>query len=363
MSRLSWSARRAALFLFSLCIASALGTSKLQAFGELWFAERERAGWALEIGPYANIIDFSPTISGSTNRGTHDRYTADETLTAIGVDASLLLPLSSITGFKAPGTQIILGVRAGGFTGGSEWTAHLDLDEAIPDADTTVTGEFNGYGRILGGVRQTVWEGQSGQRVAIEVKGGAGIVDQEIRGTTKVADNNQQFFFNQQFFNQQFGNDAQFEEVRFKDSGTRGFGFGELGFNYTGRLTAGINFSTSLGVGLFGVEDSSFRVRTPNGDTRISLDNDTEAYGYWSIALRYASDVRLKRDVRHIATRDDGLRLYTFKYLWDDQVYVGVMAQDLLRDAKWQRAVSAMANGYYAVDYRMLGLRMTALNL
>jgi hypothetical protein len=69
----------------------------------------------------------------------------------------------------------------------------------------------------------------------------------------------------------------------------------------------------------------------------------------------------LKRDIRHVATRRDGLRLYAFKYLWGDETYVGVMAQDLLRNETWRAAVSTMANGYYAVHYGKLGLRMTTL--
>lgn len=73
------------------------------------------------------------------------------------------------------------------------------------------------------------------------------------------------------------------------------------------------------------------------------------------------SDARLKRDIHHVATREDGLRVYAFKYLWDDAVRVGVMAQDLLRNEAWRPCVSD-ANGYYAVDYGRLGLRMTTLD-
>ena len=74
------------------------------------------------------------------------------------------------------------------------------------------------------------------------------------------------------------------------------------------------------------------------------------------------SDVRLKRDIEHLATRPDGLPIYAFKYLWDDEVHVGVMAQDLLRNELWRPAVLTKANGYFAVDYGRLGLRMTTLD-
>jgi hypothetical protein len=74
------------------------------------------------------------------------------------------------------------------------------------------------------------------------------------------------------------------------------------------------------------------------------------------------SDARLKRDIDRIATRSDGLLIYSFRYLWDDEVYVGVIAQDLLRNELWRSAVSTKANGYFAVDYGMIDLRMTTLD-
>ena len=73
------------------------------------------------------------------------------------------------------------------------------------------------------------------------------------------------------------------------------------------------------------------------------------------------SDRRAKRDVIHVATRADGLKLYSFRYLWDARLYVGVMAQDLLDDPARAGAVSLHPSGYYRVDYGMLGLRMETL--
>lgn len=37
------------------------------------------------------------------------------------------------------------------------------------------------------------------------------------------------------------------------------------------------------------------------------------------------SDVRVKRDVSRVGQLDNGLALYRYKYLWSDQIYVGVM--------------------------------------
>jgi hypothetical protein len=74
------------------------------------------------------------------------------------------------------------------------------------------------------------------------------------------------------------------------------------------------------------------------------------------------SDRRLKRDLRLLATRADGLKLYAFRYLWSDTEYVGVMAQDLLADERWQDAAVMTPAGFYVVDYARLGLRMTTLD-
>ena len=71
------------------------------------------------------------------------------------------------------------------------------------------------------------------------------------------------------------------------------------------------------------------------------------------------SDRRLKRDIHHIATLNNGIKIYAFKYLKTDKVYVGVMAQDLLKNPLWKKAVIKQENGFYFVNYAMLGLRMT----
>jgi outer membrane immunogenic protein len=72
------------------------------------------------------------------------------------------------------------------------------------------------------------------------------------------------------------------------------------------------------------------------------------------------SDARLKRDIALVGRRDDGLGLYSFKYLWSDVTYVGVMAQEVAlihSDAVVRDALS----GYLAVDYGRLGLSLMPL--
>lgn len=73
------------------------------------------------------------------------------------------------------------------------------------------------------------------------------------------------------------------------------------------------------------------------------------------------SDMRLKRDIQYLATLENGIKVYSFRYLWEETMRVGVMAQDLLRDPAHAHAVIRARNGFYAVEYGALGLRMTTL--
>lgn len=72
--------------------------------------------------------------------------------------------------------------------------------------------------------------------------------------------------------------------------------------------------------------------------------------------------MRLKKDFVYLATLENGIRLYSFRYIWDDPtVYVGVMAQDLLEQEPMRDAVIMTKTGFYAVDYEKLGLKMITL--
>ena len=70
----------------------------------------------------------------------------------------------------------------------------------------------------------------------------------------------------------------------------------------------------------------------------------------------YFSDMRLKRDIAQVGRLANGLKLYRYRYLWSDTVYVGVMAQEVaLLEPK---AVMHGPDGFLRVDYGRLGLRM-----
>jgi hypothetical protein len=58
---------------------------------------------------------------------------------------------------------------------------------------------------------------------------------------------------------------------------------------------------------------------------------------------------------------ENGLKVYSFRYLWEDQVRVGVVAQDLLSRDDLKKHVLTLANGLLGVDYAGLGLRVATL--
>jgi outer membrane immunogenic protein len=89
-------------------------------------------------------------------------------------------------------------------------------------------------------------------------------------------------------------------------------------------------------------------------------DNRTDAsYSDSNIILR--SDVRLKRDIELVGRRDDGLGLYSYRYLWSDTVYVGVMAQEVAL-VHPNAIVRGVLDDYLSVNYSRLGLRLMTLS-
>ena len=68
------------------------------------------------------------------------------------------------------------------------------------------------------------------------------------------------------------------------------------------------------------------------------------------------SDIRLKQDIIEVARLDNGLGPYRYRYKWSDQIYVGVMAQEVARIVP-NSAVHG-ADGYLRVDYSRLGLHL-----
>ena len=68
------------------------------------------------------------------------------------------------------------------------------------------------------------------------------------------------------------------------------------------------------------------------------------------------SDLRLKADIVRVGSLSNGIVLYSFRYLWSDQRYVGVLAQEI--ETVVPDAVSRGPDGFLRVDYGQLGIEM-----
>ena len=68
------------------------------------------------------------------------------------------------------------------------------------------------------------------------------------------------------------------------------------------------------------------------------------------------SDVRLKEDITPLMRLDNGIGLYRYRYKWNPQFFVGVMAQEVAGIVP--TAVARGSDGYLRVDYGQLGLSL-----
>ena len=75
--------------------------------------------------------------------------------------------------------------------------------------------------------------------------------------------------------------------------------------------------------------------------------------------IQYVSDIRLKKNIVRVGTTLYQLPLYDFSYIDQPGRFEGVMAQDVLK--VMPEAVSIGADGFYRVNYTMLGIEMKRL--
>ena len=78
--------------------------------------------------------------------------------------------------------------------------------------------------------------------------------------------------------------------------------------------------------------------------------------GLHSLGGLHHSDARLKRDIVALGRLPNGLNIYRFRYVGQNQFYVGVMAQEVA--AIVPDAVVRGSDGYLQVNYDRLGLRL-----
>jgi polysaccharide export outer membrane protein len=107
------------------------------------------------------------------------------------------------------------------------------------------------------------------------------------------------------------------------------------------------------------VNDPSLRggdiVIVEESQTKVAIKNVKDLLPFAAIGA-LASDVRLKRDIRPLYVRDDGIGVYRYRYIWSDALYVGVLAQEVQEVRP--DAVVRGADGYLRVDYERLGMQM-----
>ncbi len=72
------------------------------------------------------------------------------------------------------------------------------------------------------------------------------------------------------------------------------------------------------------------------------------------------SDARLKTDITRVGQTAHGLPLYQFRYIGGEQMFEGVMAQDVAQIMP--EAVVPFAYGYNAVNYTKLGIEMRLID-
>lgn len=81
-----------------------------------------------------------------------------------------------------------------------------------------------------------------------------------------------------------------------------------------------------------------------------------DQYSYQDYIDFMVSDIRLKTDIELVDRLPNGLGLYSYRYLWSDTLYVGVMAQEVQQMIP--DAVMIGADGYFRVNYSRLGTRL-----
>ncbi|MGH7015806.1 MAG: transferrin-binding protein-like solute binding protein [Caulobacteraceae bacterium] len=84
--------------------------------------------------------------------------------------------------------------------------------------------------------------------------------------------------------------------------------------------------------------------------------NNVSVAGSFGAKQTTPSDRRLKIDIEPAGTTDQGLQLYSWRYLGGERRFTGVMAQDLLANSRFAEAVEIAEDGLMAVDYAQIGL-------
>jgi hypothetical protein len=95
--------------------------------------------------------------------------------------------------------------------------------------------------------------------------------------------------------------------------------------------------------------EGNMRARAAKSNALAGTINTVAQIGGTAAGI-YFSDRRVKQDIERIGTTPGGLPFYRFRFVWSDQIYRGVMADEVLE--KFPEAVSRdESSGMLMVDY------------
>jgi len=102
-----------------------------------------------------------------------------------------------------------------------------------------------------------------------------------------------------------------------------------------------------------GIYNNNFNQQMAVANAQNSSNNAMMGglFGLGAAGMRFLpwSDRRLKTDIKRIGKADNGLSIYSYRYVWGGPVQIGFMADEVEKVAP--DAVVEMPNGFKAVDY------------
>ena len=99
-----------------------------------------------------------------------------------------------------------------------------------------------------------------------------------------------------------------------------------------------------------------------------NVTNNVDYSGTSGSGATTTSDARLKKNIEEVGALQNGIKLYSFNYvkrkgyesLDTNATFVGVMAQEVL-NSEFSEAVVIDKNGFFAVDYKAVGVELQTL--
>jgi hypothetical protein len=333
-------------------LSSGLDTSKLPALAGAPNAGPVQSGY----GGYGNVqtsLDYSklPQLYG----GNDFQQSAKDTANAVYQQAaSRLDPQWNNTQNQQDAKLANMGVMYGS---GAYGKAQTQLDQAKNDA----YNQANFSSILAGNDEQQRLFGdslQQRQQMAGEANAQGAFANSAQAQAYGQAQQNAQFAnaaqaqkYAQALQGAQFGNQARAQGLT-EQTNLRDLPLNELNALRSSTQIQNPQFSSVPQSTAAGTDISGDIYKSAQIDAANSNNFMNGLMGLGSAAISKWSDRRLKRDIRRVGeTPMMRLPLYAFRYVWDDILHVGVMAQDVL---KVKPEAVARRGQFLAVDYAAL---------